>query len=362
LLVAYVHLDEVIRIIREEDLPKEKLMATFGLSDEQATAILDLRLRQLAKLEEAKLNEEKDELTAEAEDLESTLGSEARLKALVKEEIAADAETYGDARRTEIAVADEARAFTERDLLSSEPITVILSEKGWGRAAKGHDIDPAELSYRTGDAFAAAGRGKTSDACVFFDSTGRAYTVPPHTLPSARGQGEPLTGRLKVPDGAHFVSLAIGDGGKRLLLASDTGYGFVTTLAETLSKNRAGKAVLNVGKDATPLPPAAFDDAESLAVATNRGYLIVIPLADVPELARGKGQKLIGIPAKALREEGERVIAIAVLAKRDRLIVRAGARHLNLRGKDLDGYRGDRAHRGRKLPRGFQRVDGLETG
>ncbi len=360
LLVAYVNLDEVIRIIREEDSPKQELMAAFELSDEQATAILDLRLRQLAKLEEAKLNEEKAELTAEADDLQRTLASGARLKALVKDEIAADAETYGDARRTRIAAADEARAFTERDLLSSEPITVILSEKGWVRAAKGHDIDPAELSYRTGDAFGAAGRGKTSDACVFLDSTGRAYAVPPHTLPSARGQGEPLTGRLKVPDGAHFVGLAIGEGAQRLLLASDAGYGFVTTLAETLTKNRAGKAVLNVGRDATPLGPETYDDAESVAVATNRGYLLVIPLADVPELGRGKGQKLIGIPPKAFKD-GERAVSITVLRERERLIVRAGARHLNLRGKDLRAYRGERAHRGRRLPRGFQRVDGLET-
>ena len=360
LLIAYRNLEEVIRIVREEDGPKRQLMATFGLSDEQATAILDLRLRQLARLEEEKLEAERRQLAAEADELEAILNSNARLKTLLKKEILADAEKYGDARRTESAVAEEAQAFTETDLLSSEPITVILSEKGWARVAKGHDIDAAELGYRTGDAFAAAARGRTNEACVFLDSSGRVYQVAPHTLPSARSQGEPLSGRLKVPDRARFVGLAIGAEALKLLLVSDAGYGFVATLGETLSKNRAGKAALNVPAGAVALAPVAVpDDATHIAVATNRGRLLVFALADVPRLARGRGQKLIGIPTKAYQEEQERAVAAIALNETQRLIVKAGSRHTVLRFKDLQPHLGNRAQRGRLLPRGFQKVAGL---
>ncbi len=361
LLVAYVNLDEVIRIVREEDESKRMLMASFALSDEQATAILELRLRQLARLEEAKLDGEKRELAEEAEGLERILASKVRMKTLVKKELAADAEKYGDPRRTEIVVAEEARAFTEADLLSSEPVTVILSEKGWVRAAKGHDVDPAELAYRSGDAFLAAARGRTSDVCVFFDSTGRAYRVAPHALPSARGQGEPLTGRLKPPEGARFVGLALDDPTRKLLLASNAGYGFATTLGDTVSKNRAGKSVLNVPAGALALPPVTLDEATHVAVATNRGRLLAFPLSDVPALTRGKGQKLIDIPLKAFKEDEERVAAVAALGERRKLVVHAGARHTTLRLKALANYLGDRAQRGRLLPRGFQKVSGLEA-
>ena len=358
LLTAYLHLDDVIRIVRDEDKPKAALMAAYGLSDEQASAILDLRLRQLARLEEQKLNAERRELQGEAAEIEEVLASDARTKALVKEEIAADAEKHGDPRRARIAVAEEAKAFAESDLLSSEPITVILSAKGWARAAKGHDVDPAELSYRTGDALQAAARGRTSDACVFLDSSGRAYLVAPHTLPSARGQGEPLTGRLKVPEGARFIGVAVGDPGLRLLLASDAGYGFATTLGDMLSKNRAGKAVLNVA-GASVLPPQPLGaDAAHLAVATSNGRLLVFPLPQVPVLGRGKGQKLIGIPPKAF-DEGERLVAAQGLAPTEKLTVYAGARHATLRPKDLENYLGNRAQRGLLLPRGFRRVTGL---
>ncbi len=359
LLIAYLNLDEVIRIIREEDDPKAGLITSFELSGEQASAILDLRLRQLAKLEEAKLTGEHKELTAEAESIARTLGSPARMKTLIKKEITADAEKFGDDRRTEIAVVAEAQAFSETDLLSTEPVTVVLSKKGWVRAAKGHEVDPEELSYRSGDAFAAAARGKTNDACAFFDSTGRAYFVPPHTLPSARGQGEPLSGRLKTPDGAQFVGLALGAPAQRLLMASDAGYGFIATLGDTVSKNRAGKAVVNVPSEGTALAPLTFLNGTHVAAVTNQGRLLVFPLDQVPELARGKGQKLINIPPKAFREAGERVVAVAVLGPENKLVVHAGARHTKLRFRDLDNYLGQRAQRGRLLPRGFQRVDGL---
>ena len=360
LLVAYRNLEEVIRIVREEEAPKAKLMAAFNLSDEQATAILDLRLRQLARLEEAKLTAEKRDLAAEDADLSAILASKSRLRTLIKAEIRADAEKYGDERRTTFATVPEAQAFTETDLLSAEPVTVILSVKGWARAAKGHDIDPAELAYRGDDAYLAAARGRSNDACVFFDAGGRAYLVPPHTLPSARGQGEPLTGRLKAPDGARFVGVAIGDAAVRLLIASDFGYGFVTTLGDTLSKNRAGKAVLNVPAGAVALPPMLTSETAShVAVATNRGRLLAFPLAQVPVLARGKGQKLLGIPPKALREDAERVVSAVALGEKDKLLVHAGARHLTLRFRELATYLGTRASRGRLLPRGFQKVDRL---
>ena len=363
LLVAYRNLDEVIRIVREEEAPKPKLMAAFDLSDEQATAILELRLRQLARLEEDKLEAERAELAAERDGLARTLGSKARLRTLIKKELEADAAEYGDERRTEIAFAAEAQAFTETDLVASEPVTVVLSEKGWVRAAKGHDIDPAELSYRTGDAYLTAAHGRSNDACMVLDDGGRAYLVPPHTLPSARSQGEPLSGRLRVADGARFVGLAIGSPALRLLLASDAGYGFLATLGDTLSKNRAGKAVLSVPANAAALPPIVVSEgATHLAAATNRGRLLVFPLADVPVLARGKGQKLISIPPKAFREEQERMIGAATLMEKDKLVVHAGARHTALRWRDLGNYLGARAQRGRLLPRGFQRVDGLSVG
>ena len=360
LLVAYLNLDEVIRIIREEDAPKPTLMAKFELTDEQATAILDLRLRQLAKLEQTKLEEEKRKLLAEGAGLEETLASTDRMRTLVKQEIAADADKYGDPRRTKIVAVEDAQAFSEADLVSTEPVTVVLSEKGWARAAKGHDIDPAELSYRSGDGFGAAARGRTSDACVFFDSTGRAYFVPPHSLPSARGQGEPLSGRLKTPDGARFVGLVLGEPGLRVLIASSAGYGFVTTLGEMTSRNRAGKAVLNVPDGAVALAPVAFVDASHVAVATSLGRLLAFPLAEVPVLSRGKGQKLLNIPSKALKAGEENVVAVTAFGDRDRLVVRAGARHTTLRFRDLANYLGCRAQRGRLLPRGFQRVDGVD--
>ena len=361
LMIAYLNLDEVIRIVREEEAPKQKLMQSFGLSDEQATAILDLRLRQLARLEEAKLAAEKRELEAEAAGLEKILASKARMKTLIKREIKADAERYGDQRRSVIASAEEAQAFTEADLLSIDPITVILSTKGWVRTAKGHDINPAELSYRTGDTFASAARGRSNDACVFLDSCGRAYTVAPHTLPSARSQGEPLTGRLRTPDGARFIGVVLGKPDVRLLLVSTTGYGFVTTLGDTLSKNRAGKAVLNVSTGVDALAPIVLaDDASYVAVATTSGRLLVFALEDVPVLTRGKGQKLIHIPPTALRDE-ERVVSVAAFGEKSKLVVHAGARHTTLRFRDLPNYLGSRAQRGRLLPRGFQKVDRLSV-
>jgi topoisomerase-4 subunit A len=361
LLTAYLNIDEVIRIIREEDEPKAQLMKKFKLSELQANAILDLRLRQLAKLEEVKLKGEKDELQAEKADLEKTLGSKARMKTLVKKELIADAEEYGDDRRSPLSAVSEAEAFSNEDLVSNEPVTIVLSEKGWVRAAKGHDMRPEDLNYRSGDSFAHAGRGRTNDTLAFLDSTGRSYAVAPHTLPSARGQGEPLTGRLKPPEGARFVGLTIGKESTRVLFASDAGYGFVGTLGDMVTKNRAGKATLSVPKGGSALMPVVVkEDVELQVVAlTNQGRMLVFPLSEVPELSRGKGNKLINIPTPAFKAREEYMISVQLLGPEDELLVYAGARHLRMKGRDLEHYFGERARRGRKLPRGFQKVDSL---
>ncbi len=365
LLIAYLNIDEVIRIIREEDEPKAELMKKYKLSDVQANAILDLRLRQLAKLEEIKLKAEQDELNAEKADIEKILGSKARLKTLVKKELLAIAEEYGDERRSPLAEVADAAAFSEEDLLTNDPVTVILSAKGWVRAAKGHEVDPAELSYRGGDGFAQAARGRTNETLIFVDSKGRGYNVAPHTLPSARGQGEPLTGRLKPPPGARFVGVAMGTGSSKVLMASDAGFGFVGELGEMVTKNKAGKAVLSVPAPGSALPPFRIEgdvtEGQWVAAATNQGRMLVFPLADLPELARGKGNKLINVPTPAFKAGEERMLAAVVVGENQELVVHAGQRHLRMKHKDLENYIGERARRGRKLPRGFQKVDRLSV-
>ena len=293
LLIAYLNIDEVIRIVRSEDEPKPVLMARFDLTDIQAEYVFNTRLRQLARLEEMKIRAEQDELARERDWLQGTLGSEAALKALIREEIEADAAKYGDARRSLLVERTVASALDETELAPSEPLTVVLSQKGWVRAGKGHDLDPKSLSYKAGDGFLASVHVRSSQAVVFLDSTGRSYSTPAHLLPSARGQGEPLTGRLSPPPGAEFVALLAGEPGQRLLLASDAGYGFVVTLEDLYAKPKAGKAVLSLPSGARVLPPVAVADPaqDRLAAITNTGHLLVFPVADLPELARGKGNK-----------------------------------------------------------------------
>ena len=349
----------MIRIIREEDEPRARLMERFGLSAVQATAILDLRLRQLARLEETRLQEERAALGAERDDLARTLNSASRMKTLIKRELTEDAEQYGDARRSELIDAAPARAFTPEDLISNEPVTVIVSEKGWVRSAKGHAVDPEGLSYRTGDGFGASARGRTNDVLLFFDSAGRGYALAAHELPSSRGQGEPLTGRLNPPEGARFVAPVLAPADTVLLLASDAGYGFVARVEDLATKNRAGKAVLTVPKGGQALAPSVASDKTRIAAATDQGRLLVFSATDVPALTRGKGNKLIDVPARAFRAGEERMVGAVALEDADHLIVRAGARYLRLRFKDLAGYVGERGRRGRKLPRGFQRVESL---
>ena len=363
LLVAYLNLDEVIRIVREADNPRHELMRRFRLSEIQAGAILDLRLRQLARLEELKLTEEKSGLEAEKDECERVLNSRARLNTLIKKELLADAETYGDARRSPLAAVEEAAAYSEEELVSNDPVTVVLSEKGWVRAAKGHELDPVELNYKSGDRYHHAVRGRTNDLLIFLDSTGRAYNIPAASLPSARGQGEPLTGRLKPPEGARFVGASMGDPGVRALLSSSAGYGFVAKLGDLSTKNKAGKACLSVPSGAVAQPPVAVgpEQDQRVAAVSSQGRLLVFPLAELPELARGKGVKLINIPPADFKTGQDHLVGVAVLAARDALKVYAGQRYLRLKFKDLANYGGERARRGLKLPRGFQRVEKVEV-
>ena len=363
LLIAFLNIDEVIEIIRTEDKPKEVLIKRFKLTDIQAEAILDLKLRNLAKLEEIKIKTEQSELAEERKGLEETLNSKARLKTLIKKEIKEDAEAFGDERRSNLVVREEAQAFSETELIGSEPVTVVISEAGWVRAAKGHDLDPESLAYKSGDKLKFAAKGKSNQSAVFLDSTGRAYTIPAHTLPSARGQGEPLTGRVNPPSGASFEGLMIGDISSYYLVASDAGYGFITKTENFLSKNRSGKAVLKVPKGGKVLAPAPITDMKESEVVSisNEGRMLMFKLKDLPELAKGKGNKIINIPSARVAERIEFVVAIAVMTANQRLFIYSGKRHISLGMQDLEHYRGERGRRGNKLPRGFQKVDKVEV-
>ncbi|MBT4160929.1 MAG: DNA topoisomerase IV subunit A [Gammaproteobacteria bacterium] len=359
LMIAFLNIDEVIRIVRTEDKPKEALIKKFKLSELQADAILDLRLRQLARLEEVKIRGEQEELDTERADLQKTIGSKARLKTLIKKELMADAETYGDERRSEIVKREEAQAFKEKDLISTESVTVVLSEKGWVRAAKGHEVNAVELSYRSGDSFLQALPGRSNQDAVFLDSTGRAYTAAMHTLPSARGQGEPLTGRFNPPAGAIFTGIAVGDKGSQFVVSSDAGYGFIVTFGDMITKNKAGKSLLSVPKGGIVNQPSPVQDEkhEFVAAFSNEGRLLIFPVGDLPKLGRGKGVKIMNIPKARVEDRVEFMHFVRVFSEVDILVVTSGKRTLNLTINELEHYRGERARRGLKLPRGFQKVD-----
>jgi len=362
LLVAYLNIDEVIYIIRHEDKPKPVLMSHFNLTGTQAEAILDLKLRNLAKLEEMKIRDEQDGLSDERDALEKILGSKARLKSMIKKELLADAETYGDDRRSVLVERNAAQALRQEDLVPSEPVTIVLSKSGWVRSAKGHEIDPTTLNYRAGDEFQHSADGRSNEQAVFLDSRGRAYSLSAHTLPSARSQGEPLSSRFTIPTGESFLYTLSGAANRKIVLASSFGYGFVTELGNLHSRMKAGKAVLSVPAGATPLMPVAYDpDASNTVIcATSDGYLLAFPIGDVPELSKGKGNKLINVPPKRLKSGEEFVVGLTVMAKKEEILVWAGQRYLRMGAKDIEHFRGDRAHRGRKLPRGFQRVTKIE--
>ena len=361
LLVAFLNLDEVIRIIRSEDEPKPALIARFALSDDQADYILETKLRQLARLEEMKIRGEQDELDKERDRLLATLGSKAKLRKLVKDELLADAKKFGDARRSPLVARNAAQALDEIELVASEPMTVVLSEKGWIRAAKGHDVDASTLGYREGDGLLAAVRGRSTQQVAFLDSTGRSYSTAVHTLPSARGNGEPLTGRFSPAPGASFQALATGDNDARFVIASSHGYGFATRFENLTGRNKAGKALLSLTPGAKVVQPAMIGgtDGDRVVAATTAGHLLAFPVSELPELDRGKGNKLIDIPKAKLGTE--RVVAVAVVSPGSTLLVRSGSRTMSLSFKDLGEYVGSRATRGGLLPRGWQKVDGLSV-
>lgn len=359
LLIAFLNIDEVIHIIRTEDKPKIKLMERFGLSDRQAESVLELKLRHLAKLEEMKIKGEQAELEEEADWLQLTLGSKARMKTLIKKEIKQVIADYGDARRSPIVARTDAKALSETDLMPTEPVTVVLSEKGWVRCAKGHEVDAAAMNYRSGDDYLDSSRGKSNQYAVFLDSTGRTFSLLANSLPSARGLGEPVTGRVNPIAGAEFLATIMGADEQRFLFASDAGYGFVGQFNDLVTKTRNGKAFLSLPQGAKVLKPQRVSDLDSqLCVAvSNEGRMLLFPLQDLPELSKGKGNKIINIPTARLKLREEFMVSVSVLSAQDNLVIYSGKRHLTLKPRDLEHYRGERGRRGNKLPRGFQRVD-----
>ncbi len=361
LLIAFLNLDEVIRIIRSEDEPKPALIARFALSEEQTDYILDTKLKQLARLEEMKIRGEQDELAGERDRLIATLGSKTRFKKLIKDELLADAKKFGDARRSPLVARGAAQALDQTELVASEPMTVVLSDKGWVRAAKGHELDAASLSYRDGDGLLAAVKGRSTQQVAFLDSTGRSYSTTAYTLPSARGNGEPLTGRFALAPGAAFQALATGDNDARFVIASSHGYGFVTRFENLTGRNKAGKALLSLTPGARIVQPAMVANLETdrIVAVTSAGHLLAFAVSELPELDKGKGNKLIDIPKAKLGTE--RVVAIAVVAPGATLSVKSGTRTMTLSFKDLGEYVGSRAARGGLLPRGWQKVDGLSV-
>ncbi|MEZ8105453.1 DNA topoisomerase IV subunit A [Vibrio cortegadensis] len=363
LLAAYLNIDEVIEIIRTEDEPKPVLMSRFNISDIQADAILDIKLRNLAKLEEFKIRAEQDELAAERDKLEKLLGSERRLNTLIKKEIQADAEKYGDDRRSPIVERAEAKALTERDLVPSEAITVVLSDKGWIRHAKGHDVDAEGLNYKSGDKYLACARGKSNQPAVFLGSDGRSYSLESHSLPSARSQGEPITGRLNVSAGTSIRQVIMGEDSQLWLVGSDAGYGFVCKGSDLLSKNRSGKALVNLPQASEVMLPSTIGDLESdeILAITNQGRMLLFPIKDLPQLSKGKGNKIINIPAAKAKEREEFVSHLMALPQGVTITLYAGKRKLGLKPADLDNFRGERGRRGGLLPRGLQRVTRIEV-
>ena len=363
LLKAFLNIDEVIAIIRKEDKPKPVLMKKFKLSDIQAEAILEIKLRHLAKLEEIKIKGEKKELAEERDDLQKTLGSKTRMKTLIRNELKEDAEKYGDERRSPIVEREAAQAMDESSLISSEPVTVVLSKKGWVRTAKGHEVDVTGLSYKSGDEFRAAAMGRNNESAIFLDSTGRVYSIPAHTLPSARSQGEPLSGRVNPPEGATFVGVMMGAPDDFVLLCSNAGYGFITKLENLVAKNKAGKAVLNVPKGGKALMPSLIMDTDTdwIGAISSQGHLLVFPVSELPEMAKGKGIKCLNIPTPKFKSGEEFMMGAVSIPDEGDLTIYSGQRHYTIKWNDLAHFEGERGRRGRKLPRGFQKVDRLEV-
>ncbi|QEH17833.1 DNA topoisomerase IV subunit A [Histophilus somni] len=354
LLIAFLNIDEIIEIIRNEDKPKEILIARFNLTDEQAEAILNLRLRHLAKLEEQELQAEKNNLAKERNSLEQILNSEIRLNNLIKKEIQQDAKTFASPRLSPLVERAEAKAISETDIAPSEPITIILSEMGWVRCAKGHDINARALSYKTGDNYLTHACGKSNQPVVFIDSTGRSYTLDPLSLPSARSQGEPLTGKLTLPSGAAIEHLLIENENQSLLMASDAGYGFICKFEDLVSRNKAGKAVISLPENANVLPPLVLQNSTALLVAlTSMNRMLVFPVADLPELSKGKGNKIIHIPAANAKERSELLVKLFLISEKTSLVFHARKRKVTLKPEDIQKFRAERGRKGSPLPRGL---------
>ncbi|MEX0447090.1 DNA topoisomerase IV subunit A [Xenorhabdus sp. SGI246] len=363
LLTAYLNIDEVIHIIRSEDEPKPVLMQRFGLTETQAEAILELKLRHLAKLEEVKIRAEQDGLAKERDKLQAILASERKLNTLLKKEIIADAENYGDERRSPLKERSEAKAMNDHDILPSEPITVVMSQMGWVRSAKGHEIDPAGLNYKSGDSFRSAVRGKSNQPVVFIDSTGRSYSVDPLDLPSARGQGEPLTGKLALPAGASVEHLLMAKDDQRFLMASDAGYGFICTFNDLIAKNRAGKALITLPQNAKVMPPLEITNEQDdmLLAITKAGRMLMFPVADLPQLSKGKGNKIVSITASQAASGEDMLSWLLVLSPKSSITLYFGKRKLQLYPEDLQKFRAERGRKGTSLPRGLQRVERVEV-
>ncbi|NRB24917.1 DNA topoisomerase IV subunit A [Shewanella sp.] len=364
LMVAFLNIDEVIEIIRYKDNPKAELMSRFQISEIQADAILDLKLRHLAKLEEVKITSEQNELAVERDKLELLLSSDRRLKTLIKKELKQDGENYGDDRRSPLVERSESKALTEQELSPVEPVTVVLSEKGWVRCAKGHDVDGNTLSYKSGDGFLCSAVGRSNQPSVFIGSTGRAFATDTHTLPSARSQGEPITTRFNLSPGEVMEHLLLGDDEKFYLLASDAGYGFVGSYKDMVSRNKAGKALLSLPANAKVIKPQLVDKSkvESILAITNEGRMLLFSMEALPQLSKGKGNKIIGIPTERAKNREELLIHLHVVPEDTCVTLWAGKRKLTLKPSDLEHYRGERGRRGAKLPRGLQRVDSVELG
>ena len=363
MLIAFLNIDEVIAIIREHDKPKPVLMKRFKITDVQAEAILELKLRNLAKLEEMKIKGEQDELMKERDSLEKILSSDTRMKTLIKKEIIADAEEYGDDRRSPIVAREAAQALDESALIPSEPVTIVVSEKGWVRAAKGHEIDPTSLNYKAGDGYLSSAKGKSNQQAIFLDSTGRTYMLAAHSLPSARGQGEPLTGRFNPPPAATFVAVMMGELKDEYLMSSSFGYGFVNTIEDMQTRNKAGKAVLKPAAGAKVLPPVqvrSYDDDWIVAVSSE-GHMLVTSLTELPKMARGKGNKIINIPSAKLKDGSENVVAIDLIKDGEKLTLYTGKKTKILSAAEVDEFAGERGKRGLKLPRLYQKLKSIEV-
>ena len=354
LMIAFLNIDEVIEIIRNEDDPKVELMTRFNLSDEQANAILNLRLRHLAKLEENQLKAEQDELEKERLNLEAILGSERRLNTLIKKEIQEDAKTYASPRMSQLVEREEAKMISESDMTPAEPVTVILSEMGWVRCAKGHDIDPKSLSYKAGDNYRAHACGKSNQAVVFIDSTGRSYALDPLSLPSARSQGEPLTGKLNLPAGATIEYVVMASEQQELLMASDAGYGFICKFEDLIARNKAGKALISLPENAKVMEPKTLANATALVVAmTSAGRMLIFPAKDLPALSKGKGNKIVTIPAANAKERSELLVKLLLISDQASLEFHSGKRKIVLKPEDLQKFRAERGRKGSTLPRGL---------